>query len=126
AIVFDEQGVPVHTAGDTRVELGATANDADTCPVVHKFVHRMDDPDDNAIRWQFEIVDQRGAGIAAEGGAYRLRLRQPGEDTGEDTGAWLTDWLPAHPLGSVENGVRYEAVLLRSKIPALGSVSGAI
>lgn len=130
AIEFDEWGVPVHTTGDSRVELGAVGSDEGTCPVVHKFVHRMDDPDDNPIRWELDVVDRRGARIDPEGGMYRLRLRQPdsGEpgEPDENDGIWLTDWLPANPIGSVENGVRYEVVLLRSKVPALGSVSGDI
>jgi hypothetical protein len=120
-IVFDERGVPVHTAGAGSVPVELGAPDDTACPVVHKFAHRLDDPSDNAIRWQFEVVDERGAGIEPGGGMYRLRLR----DTGAP-GQFLTDWLPATALGSVPDGVRYEAVLVRSQVPALGTVSGAI
>jgi hypothetical protein len=115
-IGFDELGAPVHTPGAGVVELGAGGETA--CPVVHKFMHRLDDAGDNPIRWQFEIVDERGAGIEPGAGMYRLRLR--------DTGELLTDWLPATALGSVPGGVRYEVVLVRSLVPALGAVSGEI
>jgi hypothetical protein len=126
-IVFDELGVPVHTAGDRRVELGAPGTDDTVCPVLHKFTHRLDHPDDNPIRWQFEVADQRGATIEPDDGMYRLRLRQrvPGEPE-MDIGPWLTDWLPAKSLGSVPDGVLYEVTLLRSQVPALGLVSGEI
>jgi hypothetical protein len=127
AIVFDERSVPVHTASDYLVELGAFTADEAACPTLHKFVHRLDDPGDNAIRWQFEVADQRGAAIESDAGMYRLRQRQPvpGEP-GKDIGPWLTDWLPARALSSVVDGVEYEVVLLRSQIPVLGLVSGEI
>lgn len=126
-IVFDERGVPVHTAGDLQVDLGGPGAGDTTCPLLHKFTHRLDHADDNAIRWQFEIVDQRGAAIEPDAGMYRLRLREgaPGEP-GQDIGPWLTDWRPAQALDSVADGVRYEVVLLRSQIPVLGIVSGEI
>ncbi len=126
-IVFDERGVPVHTAGPGTVPVELGAPDDTLCPVVHKFAHRLDDPGDNAIRWQFEVVDQRGAGIdpgiGPGAGMYRLRLRAPGAP-GQDAGQLLTDWLPATALDSVPDGVRYEVVLVRSQVPALGTVSG--
>jgi hypothetical protein len=130
-IVFDERGVPIHTAGDHTVTLGRPGSGAIVCPVLHKFAHRLDDPNDNAIRWQFEVVGQGAARIDAEAGMYRLRLRQsasgePGSDTGADTEVWLTEWLPAQVIGTMENSVRYEAVVLRSQIPSLATVRGII
>jgi hypothetical protein len=130
-IVFDERGVPIHAAGDHTVTLGRPGSGAIVCPVLHKFAHRLDDPNDNAIRWQFEVVGQGTTRIDAEAGMYRLRLRQSatggsGSDTGADTEVWLTEWLPAQVIGTMENGVRYEAVVLRSQIPSLAAVRGII
>ena len=128
SILFDERGVPVHTtsAGARSVELGAEGSDDSVCPVLHKFTHRLDSPDDNPIRWEFEVADRRGAAIKPAAGMYRLRLRQstPGERDGDEQ--WLTDWLPASLIESVADGMRYEVVLRRSVVPALGLVSGDI
>jgi hypothetical protein len=125
AIVFDERDVPVHTSSDRMVTLGQPGSGAIFCPVLHKFTHRLDDPNDNAIRWQFEVVSQGTARVDAEAGMYRLRLRQSPSDFGGDSG-WLTDWLPAQAVGTVENGVQYEAVVLRSQVPSLATVRGTI
>jgi hypothetical protein len=126
AIVFDERGAPVHTPGDRMVTLGEPGSGAIFCPVLHKFTHRLDDPNDNAIRWQFEVVSQGTARVDAEAGMYRLRLRQSPSDIGGDAGGWLTEWLPAQAIGTVENGVHYEAVVLRSQVPSLATVRGVI
>ena len=126
-IVFDGRGVPVHAAGGHEVELGALGSNGTACPVLHKFTHRLSDPKDNAIRWRFEVVGQRGTGIDFEAGMYRLRPRASSLDEfGMDTGAWLTNWQPAQVLDTVEGGVRYEVVLLRSQIPWLTTVRGEI
>jgi hypothetical protein len=126
AIAFDELGVPVHTPGDRMVTLGKPGNGVIVCPVLHKFTHRLDDPNDNAIRWQFEVVSQGTARVDAEAGMYRLRLRQSPSDIGGDTEGWLTEWRPAQAIGTMENGVRYEAVVLRSQIPSLTAMRGVI
>ena len=109
-IEFSPAAVPVHK-GRATLELTAGA----TCLIVYKHTHRLDDPDDNPIRWVFEAIDHRGVAMRPEGGAYRVRLRG---------GEWLTDWLPASPRALVAGGIEYEAVLLRSQIPELGTVEG--
>lgn len=109
-IEFSPAAVPIHTSRAT-LELAPGT----TCPVVYKHTHRLDEPNDNPIRWVFEVLDHRGVAIRPEGGAYRIRLRG---------GDWLTDWLPANPRASVDGGIEYEAVLLRSDIPELGTTEG--
>jgi hypothetical protein len=126
AIAFDERGIPVQTPGDLMVTLGEPGSGAIVCPVLHKFTHRLDDPNDNAIRWQFEVVSQGTARVDAEAGMYRLRLRQSASDIGGDAEGWLTEWLPAQATGTVENGVRYEVVVLRSQVPSLATARGVI
>lgn len=123
AIVFDELSVPVHTPGERQVELGVPGYGSIVCPAVHKFTHRLDHPDDNPIRWEFEVVDPRGIAIDPDAGMYRLRLQQLGADEADgDDEAWLTDWLPARLLETGAGSARYEVVLLRSQIPALATV----
>ena len=129
-ITFDEDAVPVHTAGENALlDLGRT----ESCPTVGKHVHRLAAADANPLRWQVMVRDRtgwpapEGSPVALE---YRVRRRDPaslpgsagacGVDSGQE---WLTDeWLPAEPIESAEDGgVVYQVTLLRDRVPALAT-----
>lgn len=133
AITFDTDAVPVHTAGDgALVDLGQDA----TCPTVGKYLHRLAGPDTNPLRWHVVVRDRTGwpadgdSPIALE---YRVKLRDPeslpgsgspngcgGANPSDPEQAWLTDWLAAKPISSVDDGgVLYEVTLLRERVPQL-------
>ncbi|HWN66443.1 MAG TPA: hypothetical protein VNM90_02325 [Haliangium sp.] len=84
SIVFDDRGVPAHTAGDHTVTLGKPGSGAIVCLVQHELTHRLDDPNDNAIRWQFEVAGQETARVDAEAGMYRFVIGHSTEHAVED------------------------------------------
>jgi hypothetical protein len=129
-ITFAEDAVPVHTAGENAVvDLGQAAV---TCPVVGKHVHRLADPDANPLRWQIVARDRTGWPASEDFPVsleYRVRRRDPeslpgsaGACSVDPEQAWLTDWLPAQPIESMDDGgVLYEVTLLRGRLPALAT-----
>lgn len=134
-VTFDEDAVPIHTPDeDALVDLGQDA----ACPAVGKHLHRLADPDANALRWQVVMRDRTGWPDSGDSPAaldYRVKLRDPESlpgsgaagacdiDTVRDPEqAWLTDWLPAQAIGSVDDGgILYEITLLRERVPALAT-----
>lgn len=160
-VTFDENAVPIHTSGeDALIELDREA----PCPVVGKYVHRLDDPGANPLRWHVVVRDRSGwqaSGSPDVSLEYRVKALQLGEAEGPAAGNpatgvsgdfaggfagdssgdssgdsparpddgscsnepgkyLLTDWLPAEPIGSVDDdGVLFEVTLLREHLPAL-------
>jgi hypothetical protein len=132
AITFDEHAVPTHTPGpDSLVDLAGEAS----CPTVGKHIHRLADAGDNALRWHVimrDRTDWSSNGDAPAPLRYRLKHRPSpplatplaGGCSAEPEQAWLTDWLAAEPLSSVDDdGVLYEVVLLREHAPELVDVT---
>lgn len=139
AIAFGDDAVPLHTPGGAAlVDLGQEGS----CPIVGKHVHRLADPGANPLRWHVVVRDR--AGWPAAGGwpvslQYRVRQRDAQSRSGDagsaaggceigndDTEqAWLTDWIAAEPMASVEDGVMYEITLLRDRVPQLATLPRA-
>lgn len=127
-ITFGEHAVPIHAPGaDALVDLAQEA----ACPTVGKHIHRLADPDDNALRWEITVYDRTGwssTGAAPAPLAYRVKRRDPlaaSDVCSTEAGpAWLTDWLSTDGVGSeAEGGISYEVVLLRDDVPALADVA---
>jgi hypothetical protein len=140
-VTFDEDAVPIHVpAEDALVDIGQKF----TCPTVGKHIHRLADPDANPLRWHVVLRDRSGwraSGDPEVSLDYRVKQRSvrvvsDSRDAGhavdsgdaahdgscdDDSGhGWLTGWLPAQPIGSVDdNGILFEVTLLRDRVPAL-------
>ena len=142
-ISFTQAAEPVHEAtvfvelGPERVSLpssfslgsslgrGSSGEQNSPCPTVHKYITRLDDPTENAIRWQFSVFPRPGLEATLEGAEFRVRAPSGSMEL-------VTDWLPARVLGDTvspdetRSGLAFEAVLLSSDIPELAKVGRGI
>jgi hypothetical protein len=125
-ITFGEHAVPIHQPGpDSLVDLAQPG----ACPTVGKHIHRLSNPNDNALRWNVVVRDRTGWSNSSDATAplqYRIQLRDPlaTSDACSTDGnqAWITDWISVDGMASTDDGISYEVVLLREDVPELAEL----
>ncbi|MCG8418963.1 MAG: hypothetical protein MJE77_13585 [Proteobacteria bacterium] len=110
-VVFDAHAVPIHTSNGPPIDL----SDPGRCHAVAKYIHRLESPDDNPLRWQFSVHDP-GIGFQTDAVEYQVWNRTRNQ--------LVVDWSPARMLGGNTERAEYEIVLLGDRVGELLTEQG--
>lgn len=116
-IDFTSGREPVHVHDGARI-IDLARGYRGICPVVYKHVSLLHDPEENPLRWLFEVRDDL-AGVDPMTVDYRVGIAGNGPD-GQP--GWVSDWRRAEMIGWAENRTAQMALtLLADDIPELAT-----